>query len=319
MEQEDHTIEAAVTSPTLSVTNTPSHVVSTTKGGKENDRTADPQAAAVTNEVDMKVKENGKSDKDGEQEEEGEEEVIRYQLVMGKGLLEEARMFEELDSPRIRYIMDDSDEFETRNAARSGGRGFNRNSWETMYRRERELRNPGPPRTRIEARIKWARKRAERDKVLVREHVHGITRRAQSNPVARTNRHRTKERIRVARIPKVSRVAPIRKKVRPPPRKRPFKPLPKQPSKQPAKRKGTENSSGSVATKKKRPKSGPRYAKDGKLILPHCVGCGMSSTSTPMMRKGPDGQRSLCNACGLKWSRHGIIGDKHVSKDGKQS
>lgn len=37
-----------------------------------------------------------------------------------------------------------------------------------------------------------------------------------------------------------------------------------------------------------------------------CVRCSTSAKNTPMMRKGPDGCRSLCNACGLKWSRHGI-------------
>lgn len=37
-----------------------------------------------------------------------------------------------------------------------------------------------------------------------------------------------------------------------------------------------------------------------------CLRCGTKAGETPMMRKGPDGCRSLCNACGLKWSRHGI-------------
>ncbi|XVF82755.1 hypothetical protein PTKIN_Ptkin16aG0075100 [Pterospermum kingtungense] len=30
-----------------------------------------------------------------------------------------------------------------------------------------------------------------------------------------------------------------------------------------------------------------------------CAHCGINSKSTPMMRRGPSGQRSLCNACGL--------------------
>lgn len=38
-----------------------------------------------------------------------------------------------------------------------------------------------------------------------------------------------------------------------------------------------------------------------------CIRCSMSAKRTPMMRKGPDGCRSLCNACGLKWSRHGVF------------
>ncbi|KAL3621003.1 GATA transcription factor 24 [Castilleja foliolosa] len=33
-----------------------------------------------------------------------------------------------------------------------------------------------------------------------------------------------------------------------------------------------------------------------------CRHCGNSSKSTPMMRRGPDGPRTLCNACGLKWA-----------------
>lgn len=37
-----------------------------------------------------------------------------------------------------------------------------------------------------------------------------------------------------------------------------------------------------------------------------CIRCDTTARNTPMMRKGPDGCRSLCNACGLKWSRHGI-------------
>lgn len=37
-----------------------------------------------------------------------------------------------------------------------------------------------------------------------------------------------------------------------------------------------------------------------------CMRCSTMARNTPMMRKGPDGCRSLCNACGLKWSRHGI-------------
>lgn len=38
-----------------------------------------------------------------------------------------------------------------------------------------------------------------------------------------------------------------------------------------------------------------------------CMRCSITAKKTPMMRKGPDGCRSLCNACGLKWSRHGIF------------
>ncbi|XP_048226566.1 GATA transcription factor 25 isoform X1 [Ricinus communis] len=36
-----------------------------------------------------------------------------------------------------------------------------------------------------------------------------------------------------------------------------------------------------------------------------CTHCGTSSKSTPMMRRGPSGPRSLCNACGLFWANRG--------------
>ncbi|WOL19761.1 GATA transcription factor 17-like [Canna indica] len=40
-----------------------------------------------------------------------------------------------------------------------------------------------------------------------------------------------------------------------------------------------------------------------------CHHCGISSTSTPMMRRGPDGPRTLCNACGLMWANKGTLRD----------
>nr|GMD04775.1 GATA transcription factor 24-like [Ipomoea batatas] len=40
-----------------------------------------------------------------------------------------------------------------------------------------------------------------------------------------------------------------------------------------------------------------------------CRHCGISSKATPMMRRGPAGPRSLCNACGLKWANKGILRD----------
>ncbi|RWV81060.1 hypothetical protein BHE74_00027120 [Ensete ventricosum] len=38
-----------------------------------------------------------------------------------------------------------------------------------------------------------------------------------------------------------------------------------------------------------------------------CHHCGISSKSTPMMRRGPDGPRTLCNACGLMWANKVVI------------
>ncbi|KAL8543341.1 hypothetical protein ACS0TY_004037 [Phlomoides rotata] len=40
-----------------------------------------------------------------------------------------------------------------------------------------------------------------------------------------------------------------------------------------------------------------------------CSHCGISSTETPMMRKGPVGLRTLCNACGLFWTNKGTMRD----------
>ncbi|XP_047340590.1 GATA transcription factor 25-like [Impatiens glandulifera] len=40
-----------------------------------------------------------------------------------------------------------------------------------------------------------------------------------------------------------------------------------------------------------------------------CSHCGTSSKSTPMMRRGPDGPRTLCNACGLFWASKGYMRD----------
>ncbi|CAN4092322.1 unnamed protein product [Withania somnifera] len=38
-----------------------------------------------------------------------------------------------------------------------------------------------------------------------------------------------------------------------------------------------------------------------------CIHCGTSSKDTPMMRRGPSGPRTLCNACGLFWANKGIM------------
>ncbi|KAJ0984181.1 hypothetical protein J5N97_002537 [Dioscorea zingiberensis] len=40
-----------------------------------------------------------------------------------------------------------------------------------------------------------------------------------------------------------------------------------------------------------------------------CHHCGINSKSTPMMRRGPDGPRTLCNACGLIWANKGTMRD----------
>lgn len=48
-------------------------------------------------------------------------------------------------------------------------------------------------------------------------------------------------------------------------------------------------------------------AQDDQEII--CTHCGLSSKLTPMMRRGPAGPRTLCNACGLKWANKGILRD----------
>ncbi|KAK9666623.1 hypothetical protein RND81_14G198800 [Saponaria officinalis] len=40
-----------------------------------------------------------------------------------------------------------------------------------------------------------------------------------------------------------------------------------------------------------------------------CHHCGISEKSTPAMRRGPAGPRTLCNACGLMWANKGTLRD----------
>ncbi|CAI0410094.1 unnamed protein product [Linum tenue] len=47
-----------------------------------------------------------------------------------------------------------------------------------------------------------------------------------------------------------------------------------------------------------------------------CRHCGTSEKSTPMMRRGPEGPRTLCNACGLMWANKGTLRD--LSKSAPQ-
>lgn len=52
-----------------------------------------------------------------------------------------------------------------------------------------------------------------------------------------------------------------------------------------------------------------------------CRHCGISEKSTPMMRRGPEGPRTLCNACGLMWANKGTLRDlsKTASQTGQTS
>ncbi|MCO5587718.1 hypothetical protein L7F22_041669 [Adiantum nelumboides] len=44
-----------------------------------------------------------------------------------------------------------------------------------------------------------------------------------------------------------------------------------------------------------------------------CLHCGTGERSTPMMRRGPNGPRTLCNACGLMWANKGVL--RELSKN----
>ncbi|KMZ62242.1 GATA transcription factor 24 [Zostera marina] len=46
-----------------------------------------------------------------------------------------------------------------------------------------------------------------------------------------------------------------------------------------------------------------------------CTHCGIDKKGTPAMRRGPQGPRSLCNACGLTWANRGTLRD--ISKSNK--
>ncbi|WCJ35680.1 GATA transcription factor 24 [Euphorbia peplus] len=50
-------------------------------------------------------------------------------------------------------------------------------------------------------------------------------------------------------------------------------------------------------------------------VIRSCQHCGISENSTPAMRRGPAGPRTLCNACGLMWANKGTLRD--LSKGGR--
>ncbi|XP_062025570.1 GATA transcription factor 25 [Rosa rugosa] len=55
--------------------------------------------------------------------------------------------------------------------------------------------------------------------------------------------------------------------------------------------------------------SGQESRQDDSNAETSCTHCGTSSKCTPMMRRGPSGPRSLCNACGLFWANRGVLRD----------
>ncbi|XP_047938007.1 GATA transcription factor 19-like isoform X4 [Salvia hispanica] len=50
-------------------------------------------------------------------------------------------------------------------------------------------------------------------------------------------------------------------------------------------------------------------------VVHRCQHCGVWETSTPAMRRGPEGPRTLCNACGLMWANKGTLRD--LAKEGE--
>lgn len=50
-------------------------------------------------------------------------------------------------------------------------------------------------------------------------------------------------------------------------------------------------------------------------VLRRCQHCGVGENSTPAMRRGPAGPRTLCNACGLMWANKGTL--RNLNKGGR--
>ncbi|GAQ80842.1 GATA transcription factor [Klebsormidium nitens] len=50
-----------------------------------------------------------------------------------------------------------------------------------------------------------------------------------------------------------------------------------------------------------------------------CTNCGIGEKQTPMMRRGPHGPGTLCNACGLQWASKGALRDTRKDKQPRDS
>lgn len=61
----------------------------------------------------------------------------------------------------------------------------------------------------------------------------------------------------------------------------------------------------------------PASSQDDTPRETNCQNCGISAKSTPAMRRGPGGPRSLCNACGLMWANKGTL--RSVSQSPKMT
>ncbi|BBG98657.1 ZIM-like 1 [Prunus dulcis] len=72
--------------------------------------------------------------------------------------------------------------------------------------------------------------------------------------------------------------------------------------------KPNNDDSASAVTSSARTRAGVRMVMD-RNIKRLCRHCGINEKCTPMMRRGPDGPRTLCNACGLMWANKGTLRD----------
>ncbi|KAH7834891.1 hypothetical protein Vadar_020709 [Vaccinium darrowii] len=64
----------------------------------------------------------------------------------------------------------------------------------------------------------------------------------------------------------------------------------------------------------------PQPSPQPETVVRRCQHCGVGENSTPAMRRGPAGPRTLCNACGLMWANKGTLrdlnkGGRNVSSD----
>ncbi|KAJ7525489.1 hypothetical protein O6H91_17G053600 [Diphasiastrum complanatum] len=66
--------------------------------------------------------------------------------------------------------------------------------------------------------------------------------------------------------------------------------------------------SGGDGTKGTAKRQDPDVSPEQAIVKPgSCLNCGTPARNTPMMRRGPAGPRTLCNACGLMWANKGVI------------
>ncbi|KAG5543784.1 hypothetical protein RHGRI_016516 [Rhododendron griersonianum] len=59
----------------------------------------------------------------------------------------------------------------------------------------------------------------------------------------------------------------------------------------------------------------PQPSPQSETGVRRCQHCGVGENSTPAMRRGPAGPRTLCNACGLMWANKGTLRD--LNKGGR--